>query len=88
MLEPNLGSLLITKLGHLDILCTKSVGRVSGPFNGDMIIEIRPGGMVVLGLAFICDEGHEAPGFGKRRKSKLTHDAFPGAGELPVRKEL
>lgn len=88
MLESNLNSLLITELGHFDIFCAKPVGGVRGPFNGDTIVEIGPGGMVVLGLAFICDEGHEAPGFGKRRKGKLTHDALPGAGELPVRKEL
>lgn len=88
MLESNLGSLLITKLGHFDVFYAKSVGGVSGPFNGDTIVEIGPRGMVVLGLAFICDEGHEAPGFGKRRKGKLTHDAFPGGGEMPVRKEV
>jgi len=43
--------------------------------------------MVVLGLALVCDERHEAPGFCKRGKCKVARNALSGLAELPCGKE-
>ena len=58
-----------------------------GPFDGDAVIQVGPRRMVFLGLALVCDERHEAPGFCEAWKRKFAHDALSRLADLPCGKE-
>lgn len=60
---------------------------MGGPFDCDLIVQIGPGWMMILGSAFICDQGHEFPSLGKGCKGELTRDALFRRGELPFGKQ-
>lgn len=84
-LETDVSSGLITKLGHFDIFDAESTGIVCSPFNGNLVVEIRPGRVMTFGFAFFGDRIHEAPSIIESAELELASDGRFGWSEFPCR---
>jgi hypothetical protein len=62
-LEPYVIGYPIAFFGHLDIFYTESLGLMSSPLDGDLIVHVGPRRMVVLELDFVGNGRHELPSF-------------------------
>lgn len=77
----------LAEFGHFHVSDTEPFRLVSGPFDCDLVVEIGPGWMMILGFTFVCDQGHELPSLGEGWEGEVTRDALLRPGELPCGKE-
>ena len=73
-LEANLVSSLIAEGSHFDVFDAEPLRPVRGPFDGDLVIEVRPRWMMSFGFAFFSDDVHEPPCVIEGAESELADD--------------